>query len=100
MLVAPSRDWNVFKQIFAEHWDGFTYAHPRYQTAYYHGLVAKMLDCGNPDKMGSIEYRCLAVAQKSPCEGNRVIMGKESPLKLGQRGQDAREEMPMRTPKQ
>jgi len=27
-------------------------------------------------------------------------MGKESPLKLGQRGQDAREEMPMRTPKQ
>ena len=44
MLVAPSRDWNVFKQIFAEHWDGFTRAHPRYQTAYYHGLVAKMLD--------------------------------------------------------
>ena len=27
-------------------------------------------------------------------------MGKESPLKLGQRGQDAREEVPMRTPKQ
>jgi len=63
MLVAPSRDWNVFKQIFAEHWDGFTYAHPRYQTAYYHGLVAKMLDCGNPDKMGSIEYRCLHCGQ-------------------------------------
>src|SRR2546430_17146858 len=29
----------------------------------------------------------------------RVIMGKESPLKLSQRGQDAREEVPMRTPK-
>ena len=27
-------------------------------------------------------------------------MGKESPLKLGRRGQDAREEVPMRTPKQ
>src|SRR4029450_12610531 len=41
-----------------------------------------------------------AVAQKSPCEGNRVIMGQESPIKLGQRGQDARQEVPMRTPKQ
>src|SRR4029434_6608571 len=40
-----------------------------------------------------------AVAQKSPCEEIRVIMGKESPLKLSQRGQDAREEVPMRTPK-
>ena len=63
MLVAPLRDWNVFKQIFAEHWDGFTHAHPRYQTAYYHGLVAKMLDCGNPAKRGSIEYRCLHCGQ-------------------------------------
>jgi Transposase, Mutator family len=42
----------------------------------------------------------VAVAQKSPCEGNRVIMGKESVLKLGQRGPDARQEVPMRTPKQ
>ena len=37
---------------------GFQHAHPRYQTAYYDGLVAKMLDCGNPDQMGYIEYRC------------------------------------------
>jgi hypothetical protein len=59
MLAAPTRDWNIFKQIFADHWDGFTHAHPRYQTAYYHDLVSKMLACGNPDKMGSIEYRCL-----------------------------------------
>ena len=63
MLAAPSRDWNVFKQIFAEHWDGFTHAHPRYQTSYYDGLVAKMLGCGNPEKMGSIEYRCLHCGQ-------------------------------------
>jgi len=34
MLAAPSRDWNVFKQIFAEHWDGFTHAHPHYRTSY------------------------------------------------------------------
>src|SRR2546428_8694696 len=40
-----------------------------------------------------------AVAQKSPCEGNRVIMGKTSPPTLGQRGPDARQEVPMRTPK-
>ena len=63
MLAAPSRDWNVFKQIFAEHWDGFTYAHPRYQTPYYDRLVAKMLECGNPEKMGYLEYRCLHCGQ-------------------------------------
>src|SRR5882724_4185912 len=41
----------------------------------------------------------VAVAQKSPCEEIRGIMGKESPLKLRQRGSDAGEEVPMRTPK-
>ena len=58
MMAAPSRDWNIFKQIFADHWDGFTHAHPRYQTAYYNDLVSKMLACGNPEKMGDSEYRC------------------------------------------
>lgn len=28
----------------------------------------------------------VAVAQKSPCEGNRVILGNTSPIKLGQLG--------------
>jgi hypothetical protein len=41
----------------------------------------------------------IAVAQKSPCKGNRVIMGKAFPLKLCQRGRDAGQEVPMRTPK-
>src|SRR5262249_3894754 len=41
----------------------------------------------------------LAVAQKSPCERNRVIMGNESSLKPYQRGQDVGQEAPMRTPK-
>ena len=63
MIAAPSRDWNVFKQIFAEHWDGFTHAHPRYQTSCYDGFVAKMLKCDNPEKMGYIAYRCLQCGQ-------------------------------------
>ena len=63
MVAEPSRDWSVFKQIFADHWEEFTHAHPRYQTSYYDGLVAKMLGCGNPEKMGYIEYRCLHCGQ-------------------------------------
>ena len=63
MLTAPSRDWSVFQQIFADHWEAFQHAHPRYQTPYYNGLVAKMLACGTPDKMGYIEYRCLHCGQ-------------------------------------
>jgi len=63
MMTQPSRDWSVFKQIFADHWDTFQRGHPRYQTSYYDGLVAKMLACGNPEKMGYIEYRCLHCGQ-------------------------------------
>jgi len=63
MLTAPSRDWSVFQQIFAEHWEAFQHAHTRYQTSYYDGLVAKMLACGNPAKSGYIAYRCLHCGQ-------------------------------------
>jgi Putative transposase/Transposase zinc-binding domain len=63
MLTAPTRDWSVFQQIFAEHWEAFQQTHPRYQTPYYDGLVAKMLACGNPEQMGYIEYRCLHCGQ-------------------------------------
>ena len=63
MLAAPSRDWSVFKQIFADHWEPFQHAHSRYQTPYYAGLVAKMLACGTPEKIGDIEYRCLHCGQ-------------------------------------
>ena len=59
MLPAPSRDWRVFQQIFADHWEAFQHAHPRYQTPYYDGLVAQMLACGNPEKIGDIAYRGL-----------------------------------------
>jgi len=78
MRVAPARDWNVFQQIFAEHWDGFKHAHPRYQTAYYEGLVAKMLACGNPALMGYVEYRCLHCGQGT----HRVAMSCKSSLCL------------------
>ncbi len=63
MLTAPSRDWSVFQQIFADHWEAFQHAHPRYQTPYYDGLVAKMLACGQPEKMGYVAYRCLQCGQ-------------------------------------
>ena len=71
-------DWSVFKQIFADHWDEFQHAHPRYQTSYYDTLVAKMLGCGNPDKMGYIEYRCPQCGQGK----HRVSMSCKSSLCL------------------
>jgi len=78
MMPQPSGDWRVFQQIFAEHWDAFQRAHPRYQTSYYDGLVAKMLACGNPDKMGYVEYRCLQCGQGT----HRVAMSCKSSLCL------------------
>jgi hypothetical protein len=74
MMAEPSRDWNVFKQIFADHWEPFQQAHPRYQTSYYDGLVAKMLACGNPEQMGYVEYRCLQCGQGT----HRVAMSCQS----------------------
>ena len=78
MVAEPSRDWSVFKQIFADHWEAFQRAHPRYQTSYYDGLVAKMLACGNPEQMGYIEYRCLQCGQGT----HRVAMSCKSSLCL------------------
>src|SRR2546427_529568 len=40
-----------------------------------------------------------AVAQKARCKRIRVIMGEKSPCNLCERGQDAGQEVPMRTPK-
>ena len=78
MLIALARDWNVFQQIFAEHWDGFKHAHPPYQTAYDDGLVAKMLRCGDPDQMGDVAYRCLQCGEGT----HRVAMSCTSSLCL------------------
>jgi len=78
MLTAPSRAWSVFQQIFADHWEPFQHAHPRYQTPYYDGLVAKMLACGQPEKMGYVEYRCLRCGQGT----HQVAMSCKSALCL------------------
>jgi hypothetical protein len=63
MLTHPSGDWSVFQQICADPWDAFAHAHPRDQTPYYEGLVAKMLACGTPEQMGYVAYRCLRCGQ-------------------------------------
>ena len=70
--------WNVFKQIFAEHWDGFKRVYPRYDKRYYDALVDKMLGCGNPDQMGSMEYRCVYCGEGT----HRVAMSCKSSLCL------------------
>lgn len=78
MIVEPARDWNVFKQIFVDHWQGLKLFRPRYDTLYYDSLVAKMLACGNPDQMGYVDYRCLQCGQGK----HRVSMTCKSSLCL------------------
>ena len=58
MQVKERKDWNQFKQIFFDHWEGFKEAYPFFNTAYYDEVVQKMLSCGNPEEIGYIEYRC------------------------------------------
>jgi hypothetical protein len=65
MTTATPPAWNVFTQIFAEHWDGCKRVYPRYDRRYYDGLVQKMLGCGDPAQMGSIEYRCLRCGEST-----------------------------------
>ena len=78
MIAAPAQDWNVFQQIFVEHWDGFKRVYPRYNQPYYDGLVDKMLACGDPERMGYIEYRCLHCGEGT----HRVSMSCKSSLCL------------------
>ena len=63
MKPDPTPGWNVFKQVFHDHWDEFKQFYPRYDTAYYDELVDKMLGCGNPEKIGYLDYRCLDCGQ-------------------------------------
>ena len=78
MMAAPPLAWNLFKQIFAEHWHGFKHRHPRYHTRYYDSLVDKMLGWGEPEQRGSIAYRCLHWGQGT----HRVAMRCKSSLCL------------------
>lgn len=68
MEAQGSKDWNVYKQIFFDHWEEFKKKNPMYDQQYYDALVGKMLGCGNPEKMGYIEYRCLN------CGGGRRLV--------------------------
>ena len=51
--------WSVFKQIFFDNWEDFKKLYPFYDIAYYDNIVKKMLDCGDPEKIGYKEYMCL-----------------------------------------
>jgi hypothetical protein len=52
-------DKDTFRQIFRDHWDTFKVRYPRFDTPDYNSAVQKMLDCGDPEKMGYVQYRCL-----------------------------------------
>jgi len=51
-------DKKTFKKIFRDHWDEFKTFRPRYNSDYYDTVINKMLDCGDPQKMGYALYRC------------------------------------------
>jgi hypothetical protein len=55
--------WNVFKQIFHDHWDEFKQFNPRYDTAYYDELVNKMLHI--PAHLVVRRLRCILIASRS-----------------------------------
>jgi hypothetical protein len=51
-------DKNTFKQIFYDHWDAFKQTYPHFDSPDYNDTIQKMLDCGDPEKMGFVQYRC------------------------------------------
>ena len=55
----PHIDKETFKQIFRDHWELFKATYPSFDTPDYNIPVQKMLDCGDPEKMGFVQYRCL-----------------------------------------
>ena len=57
-------DIDTFKQIFRDHGESFKATYPRFDTPDYDTAVQKMLDCGDPEKMGYVQYRCLSCGEK------------------------------------
>ena len=47
-------DKNTFKKIFCDHWDTFKQTHTRFDSPDYNNTIQKMLDCGDPKKMGFV----------------------------------------------
>lgn len=62
------QDWNVYKQIFTDQWDGFKNKYPLFDKGYYDEIVEKMLGCGDPEQIGYIEYQCMNCGQ-----GKRLV---------------------------
>lgn len=56
-------DIGTFKDIFRDHWETFKATYPRFDTPDYDSAVQKMLDCGDPEKMGYVQYRCLGCGE-------------------------------------
>jgi hypothetical protein len=56
-------DKNTFKLIFNDHWDAFKQFRPRFDSPDYNETVGKMLGCGDPKKMGFVQYRCCSCGQ-------------------------------------
>jgi len=56
-------DKATFKKIFRDHGDGFKQIRPRYDSDYYDQVIQKMLDCGDPEKMGFVQYRCCSCGE-------------------------------------
>ena len=56
-------DKNTFKQIFLDHWDSFKHLNQRFDCPDYNDTIEKMLNCGNPEKMGFVQYRCCLCGQ-------------------------------------
>jgi hypothetical protein len=78
MTTEATPAWNVFQQIFAEHWDGFKRVHPRSNQRYYDALVQKMLGWGAPEQVGDSAYRCLQGGEGT----HRVALSCQSSLCL------------------
>ena len=58
MTAMDGLEKNAFKRIFTENWDLFKEINPRYDNPDYNDNVQKMLDGGDPDKMGFVQYCC------------------------------------------
>jgi len=56
-------DKNTFKRIFDDHWETFKQHHPRFDNPDYNETIDKMLGCGDPDKMGFVQYRCCSCGE-------------------------------------
>ncbi|NVL91338.1 MAG: transposase [Desulfobacterales bacterium] len=56
-------DKNTFKKIFYDHWDTFRQVYPRFDTPDYNETIQKMLDCGDSEKMGFVQYRCCSCGE-------------------------------------